>query len=84
MVTFELSVKVDPFAKALGREPIKLQLDEFEVLSILKSMSRWNKKLYMKMKINFIDEVNKEYELDIGEAKLLSIKCKSCGNKIKV
>ncbi len=72
-------------AKALGKEPIQIELTEMEMVSILRAMSRWNKKLYLKIKIGLIEEMIKEgYDLLIEGANYLELKCKHCKKTFKV
>jgi hypothetical protein len=85
VTSFEISVKISPMAKALGKETISMELSEWELFAILKAMSKWNKKLYIRMKKELIEEAKKDgYDMSIGERTMTTVKCRHCGGDVKV
>jgi hypothetical protein len=72
-------------AEALGKEPIAMEMSEWELFAIMKAMSKWNKKLYIRIKKELIEEAIEDgYDISIGEREMTTIKCKKCGEDIKI
>jgi hypothetical protein len=64
MTLFKITTIVGVWGKKLGKEEIAVELTEFEVLSMMRALSRWNKTLYAKIKSELIEEAKKEgYEI---------------------
>jgi hypothetical protein len=85
MVSFELRVKISSMAQALGKEPINMELSEWELFAIMKAMSKWNKKLYIRLKKELVEEAKKEgYDISIAQREMTTIKCKKCGEDISI
>lgn len=84
MVTFKISTVVGVWGKKLGKEEISVEISEWEMFSILKSLSHWNKGLYKKLKVELINEAVEEgYEITINRS-FLKIKCPKCKEEIEL
>ena len=65
--------------KKLGKEEISIEISEWEMQSLLKAMSKWNKSLFKKIKVDLIEEAQKEgydFVIDIPTIKKTCPECK--------
>lgn len=84
MVQFRLSTVLGIWGKKLGKEEVSIELGEWEMLSILKCLNHWNKKLYIKIKRELIEEAKKEgYEIEFKPPEL-KVKCPKCKEEIRL
>lgn len=84
MVKFKLSTIAGVWGKKLGKEEISVELSEWEMQSILRSMSKWNKSIFKKIKVELIEEALKEgYDFDI-EIPSVKKRCPECKKVIEI
>jgi hypothetical protein len=84
LATFKVSTVLSTWAKKLGKEEISVEITEWEMMSMLKALANWNKKIYKKIRIGVIDEAIKEgYDINIDK-EFLTIECPHCKEKIEV
>jgi hypothetical protein len=84
MVVFQLQIKIGTLEKKLGKEPVTMDISEMEMASLLKSLARWNKTLYIRIAKELIEEGHKEgYEMYV-ESRKIEITCPSCKQRVKI
>ena len=82
MVVFQLSTKVSPIERKLGKEPIMMNISEWEMNSMLSCLSSRNKGMYHRIMRELIDEAKSEgYEIMIGDRKVKII-CPKCQTEV--
>ena len=84
MVVFELRVKISPIEKKLGRETVSIDVSEWEMNSLLRSLSVRNKSLYARLMKELIEEAKNEgFEMLIGSQKV-KVECPHCKHEVEI
>jgi hypothetical protein len=84
MTIFRLSTVIGVWEKKFGKEEISIEFTEWEIASLLKACKHWNKKLYVRIKNELIEEAKKEgYNISI-DPQPIKVKCPTCKGEVKI
>jgi aromatic ring-opening dioxygenase LigB subunit len=84
MVVFQLGTKISAIEKKLGREPVIMEISEWDMNAILKVLASRNRQMYIRIVQELINEAKKEgYEMMIATEKV-KVKCPHCKEEVEI
>jgi len=84
MVIFQLGIKLGALEKKLGREPVTMDISEWEMRIVLNALQNRSKTMYYRITKELINEAKNEgYEI-IVESPKIKIKCPNCKEDIEI
>jgi len=84
MVIFQLSIKLGALEKRLGKETVVMNINEWEMVSLLKALSVRNKSLYVRIMKELIDEAKNEGFDIMLDFKKVKVKCPHCKGEVEI
>jgi len=84
MVIFQLSIKLGALEKRLGKETVVMNINEWEMVSLLKALSVRNKTLYVRIMKEFIGEAKNEGFDIMLDFKKVKVKCPHCKGEVEI